>query len=505
MAEQNEIKGKLLNELNPDIQNINNLRNNIGNVKLFKAWQIGLIMLIIFIIDLYLLLHKLIEARPFLDILLISGFIIFGAMMSYKKRKLAPVKNLVDQLRAKMMRSINPSFGYNPDGYINEDIYMRSGLFNEMGNKYSGSSFVKGKLGYTNFMMSYVISQNEHDDHADTLFDGMFMVAEFNKRFSGRTVVLPDIAENTFGNIIGTWLQKNNKRIEKLAKLEDAEFEKRFAVYSTDQIQARYLLTPGMMERLVELRNKFKSISVSFVDNRMFLAIPSFEQYNLEIPYEGLIEPDSVWEVYNEMKNMIGIIETIINELGLNNRLWTNETDEIEDEVVNLNNFGAKIDFSSRKEYSFGQAFLKTVPLQVIIFAILFPIAFLIYENIGIKSSEFAQTSNLTSFLTIILSNYKSFLDVYYIANFSVLLSTITAVTIFSRKAVFCSDYISGLGISLIILPIMVFVLIIPSMNIYTFKGVVPFCVGIVVLAAIIIYLRQQFKKIPIKSQVNYK
>ena len=36
-------------------------------------------------------------------------------------------------------------------------------------------------------------------------------------------------------------------------KLENPDFEKTFDVYSTDQIEARYLLSPSMMERLLAL------------------------------------------------------------------------------------------------------------------------------------------------------------------------------------------------------------------------------------------------------------
>jgi hypothetical protein len=46
----------------------------------------------------------------------------------------------------------------------------------------------------------------------------------------------------------------NRKRIE----LENVEFEKIFDVYSDDEIEARRLLTPKMMEKLVNFAKKSK-------------------------------------------------------------------------------------------------------------------------------------------------------------------------------------------------------------------------------------------------------
>ncbi len=58
-------------------------------------------------------------------------------------------------------------------------------------------------------------------------------------------------------------------------KTENPDFEKTFDVYSTDQIEARYLLSPSMMERLFALDREFnKNITISFRDSNILIAIP---------------------------------------------------------------------------------------------------------------------------------------------------------------------------------------------------------------------------------------
>ena len=55
-------------------------------------------------------------------------------------------------------------------------------------------------------------------------------------------------------------------------KLEDPRFNREFSAYATDQVEARYVLTPSMMERLVALKSKFGAIGISFIQDRMYLA-----------------------------------------------------------------------------------------------------------------------------------------------------------------------------------------------------------------------------------------
>lgn len=89
-----------------------------------------------------------------------------------------------------------------------------------------------------------------------------------NKNFSGRTVVLEDKGVfNAFQRVSG---------LEKV-KLEDIYFEKCFEVFSDDQIEARYLLTTGFMERMLRLRDLYngKSIRFCFEQNHLLLAIPN--------------------------------------------------------------------------------------------------------------------------------------------------------------------------------------------------------------------------------------
>ncbi len=57
--------------------------------------------------------------------------------------------------------------------------------------------------------------------------------------------------------------------------LEDADFNRMFNVYSNNQIECRYILTVGFMEKLKALKILFdaKSIALSFFKNHLYIAV----------------------------------------------------------------------------------------------------------------------------------------------------------------------------------------------------------------------------------------
>jgi len=98
------------------------------------------------------------------------------------------------------------------------------------------------------------------------LFTGVMVLFDVKKNFKGKTIIVQDHGK------IGNWLKKKFKALENV-KLEDPRFEKMFEVYSSDQIEARYLLTTSFMERLLALGSLLKSsnIEASFFNDKLLI------------------------------------------------------------------------------------------------------------------------------------------------------------------------------------------------------------------------------------------
>lgn len=80
------------------------------------------------------------------------------------------------------------------------------------------------------------------------VFNGLLAELAFPGRFSGTTIVGKD--GGRVGNAMRTLVQSSS--LERV-RLEDPNFESRYQVFSSDQIGARALLTPAVMQRLMEL------------------------------------------------------------------------------------------------------------------------------------------------------------------------------------------------------------------------------------------------------------
>ncbi len=101
-----------------------------------------------------------------------------------------------------------------------------------------------------------------------TVFNGFLVQFDFHKNFEGQTIIAKD--RTVIGNFFSGWA-KNGQRV----KLEDHEFESQFEVHSTDQVEARYLLTPSFMERMLKFSRlpSVKQLQMAFKDGSVYMAI----------------------------------------------------------------------------------------------------------------------------------------------------------------------------------------------------------------------------------------
>ncbi|MEZ4989267.1 MAG: DUF3137 domain-containing protein [Saprospiraceae bacterium] len=136
--------------------------------------------------------------------------------------------------------------------------------------------------------------------------------------FIAITLVFPDFAQQTFGMWLGKKMQAKGHNGLELVYLEDQQFEKDYVVYSTDQIEARYILTPAMVEGLVALNQKYyRRLSFSFTQGVVCIAIadlPAFEAF--------LNSPISAEDLLDDFNRPIDMVKDIIDTLRLNTRIW---------------------------------------------------------------------------------------------------------------------------------------------------------------------------------------
>jgi hypothetical protein len=141
-----------------------------------------------------------------------------------------------------------------------------------------------------------------------TMFKGLaILLRTTNKKFYGHTIIHKDQSKAK------EWLKEKSLDLKR-ANLVDPEFEKMFDVYTNDQVEARYLIDPIMIESLKSLYQRYngKNMSVAYYRDKMLIMIAStknhFEPPALDIP---AITPETVYTLRKEIENILSIIDQL--------------------------------------------------------------------------------------------------------------------------------------------------------------------------------------------------
>lgn len=233
------------------------------------------------------------------------------------------------QVMPKIVKYIDEGLEYEFKKKISFEDFKKSALFLSRIDVYAGEDHVSGKVGKTQVEFSEVHAQEKRETtdsrghrhtHYVNVFKGIFFIADFNKSFKQQTLVLPDTAEKMFGKTIGGFLQSKNISRPPLVKMEDPEFEKDFVVYGKDQIEARYLLSTSLMQRITEFKKKTgKTIHLSFTQDKLMVAIPyGKDQFEPRL-FRSIIDYEQIREFYDVFALVVGVVE----DLNLNTRIWS--------------------------------------------------------------------------------------------------------------------------------------------------------------------------------------
>ncbi len=235
--------------------------------------------------------------------------------------------NFKNKIISKISTFVDKNMQYTPEGTVPEEEFIRSAIFQHSCDKYKGEDHFRGTLGKTAVEFSEVVAQyvtrtgsgSSRKETYHTFFKGIFFVADFNKHFKTHTIVLPDTAERLFGKM-GQKLQSLAINRGELIRLEDPEFEKEFCVYGDDQVEARYILSPSLMQRILEFKRKWNTkVYLSFRDSKVYIAIRMTKNLFETRLFKSVVDYNFIEENMRYLILLTGIVE----DLNLNTRIWT--------------------------------------------------------------------------------------------------------------------------------------------------------------------------------------
>lgn len=265
---------------------------------------------------------------PFLFLPLFLGIALLAFAWQYFTKDFR--HSFKDAIVRQIIRYVDPSLSYAPKEMISRQEFRSSTLFKHRIDRYKGEDLVSGQVDKTAIRFSELHaeykttsrdSKGRTQTHWHTIFKGLFFAADFNKHFHGRTVVLPDSAERLLGRL-GKKLQEWNISRDDLVKMEDPEFEKEFVVYSTDQVEARYILSTALMRRILEFKYKMRvPVHIGFVDSNLYMAISIKKNMFEPRILRTILNFEMVQDYLEDLILAVGIVE----DLNLNTRIWTKE------------------------------------------------------------------------------------------------------------------------------------------------------------------------------------
>lgn len=117
-----------------------------------------------------------------------------------------------------------------------------------------------------------------------TVYRGILVKIDIAKKFSGTTILLRN-KSNIFGQV------RDKVEGMSLVSLEATDFTDRFTVLSTDQVEARFLLTPSAMARLLEIESSHRHMVAAFYDGTFHMAFPADDSFEVGHPGDDLTNP----------------------------------------------------------------------------------------------------------------------------------------------------------------------------------------------------------------------
>lgn len=242
-------------------------------------------------------------------ILFIASLAVYINYGNWKKKKFEA------EIKKEIMPKVCKTFGNFSwcDTLSKEDteIFRKSKIIGYWQKVKADDIFFGSYRGVDFSLYDAIFTSEDKDNHTVIKFDGLIAKFKFNKKFSGTTIIRPDNSSH-----------KSPYKELHYSEFEDVNFEKKYDVFTDDDVEARYLITPSFMERLNNLKASFeaKYVNVSFYQEYLILGISVkkdlFSICDLDKPLD---DKDQFFEMFREIYSVLQFVShfKLTQKIGL--------------------------------------------------------------------------------------------------------------------------------------------------------------------------------------------
>ena len=217
--------------------------------------------------------------------------------------------------------SNNKNAGINESVRISKKAIDECELFNTdklrcAGSHYSIMTYNKFNIVLSDLSLLYYDDKN----HKKDVFSGIYFSATFNKPIREQTYVIPNSIKDVVMNNILNYYDYAGTRVI----LENNEFEKKYNVYSVDELQARYIISLRLMERIKDIDNIFPGKKyIIFKKNGKICILFSGESIKFKLDTRvNLLSSNSRFKFCEEIFNYFNKFLEVYKILDLENRIY---------------------------------------------------------------------------------------------------------------------------------------------------------------------------------------
>ncbi|MDN4164336.1 DUF3137 domain-containing protein [Cytophagales bacterium LB-30] len=228
-----------------------------------------------------------------------------------------------NQVLSLLIKAVNPALGYKSDGVLPLEIIKDSEIFNlqhfanELNKNYQGEDLIYGEVNGVGLAFSDVEAFSGIGKEVKLVFTGTFLSADFPFDFKGKTFVVPDLSASGFKEDLLSKSVTNKKTFKTegdRVDLVDPTFEKIYDVFSTNEEEARYIMSPQLRKSLLKLDGEANDkvvVALSFIGNQVFIGMLfnylKFEP-SLNIPLDRM---NILTYAYNQLNLVLEVVAEI--------------------------------------------------------------------------------------------------------------------------------------------------------------------------------------------------
>lgn len=220
------------------------------------------------------------------------------------------IKAYKQNFKDKIIRALVNSRGLNYDPYGQTPLEDFLHVYNCRVDEYNSNDLISGQVEGVSVRLgdfkAVKIIKTDKGERRETLFEGAIFTADFHKNVDAYVSVCHKSSQN---------LAVYGER----AYMDDARFNEYFKVYSSDQIAARYALTPVLMEKILMLHLSLDApLNILISQDKIYVAVETWRD-NFEPDINAsLLGSDGAVRYARELDGFLAIV----SELNLNRKIW---------------------------------------------------------------------------------------------------------------------------------------------------------------------------------------